>query len=83
MLVGSMPLVEKSPRATACWKKDLDRCKRRVHLHQIMLVVLNNERGATRAVFTADCDRLFGGQHCHHECVKASFGLEPSMDRGS
>jgi len=48
-----------------------------------MLVVLNNERGATRAVFTADCDRLFGGQHCHHECVKASFGLEPSMDRGS
>jgi hypothetical protein len=62
-----------------------------------MLIVLNNEPKAMRAVFTADCDRLFGGQHRKPDCGKdtlwtvecsisnrySSQGLEPSNWRGS
>ena len=43
-----------------------------------MLIVLDNERIAMRAVFTAGRDRLFGGQHrkpdCGQECVKDVLG---------
>jgi hypothetical protein len=36
-----------------------------------MLIVLNNEPIAMRAVFTADRDRLFGGQHRKQDCAQA------------
>jgi len=45
-----------------------------------MLIVRNNERKAMRAVFTADRDRLFGGQHRGRH---SSQGLAPSIGRGS
>jgi len=62
-----------------------------------MLIVLNNEPIAMRAVFTADRDRLFGGQHRKQDCGKralwtvgcsipsrySSQGLEPTTWRGS
>jgi hypothetical protein len=62
-----------------------------------MLIVLNNEPIAMRAVFTAGRDRLFGGQHGKQDCGKdtlwtlecsipsrySSQGLEPSNWRGS
>ena len=87
----------KSAIVTVSSKKDLDVSNARVHLHEVMLIVRPNERKATRAVFTAGCDRLFGGQHRKQDCGKdtlwtvarsipsrySSQGLEPSIWRGS
>jgi hypothetical protein len=88
---------QKLPAPTACREKDLDDFEARVHLHKIMLIVLNNEPITMRAVFTAGRDRLFDGQHRKPDCGKdalwtvgcsipstySSQGLEPSNWRGS
>jgi hypothetical protein len=51
-----------------------------------MLIGHNNERGAKEAVFTADRDRLFGGQHLANGTAWSRYSsmcVEPSDWRGS